>query len=536
MLFLMRMLGHTIRVTASCLILHASCVLPVAAQPPGPSQTTQASAQHTANFTVQQIDALLAPIALYPDTLLTQMLIASTFPLQVVAAARWLREPGRADLKGDALTKALEPLDWDPSVKSLIPFPQALSQLDNNLEWTQQLGYAFANQQKEVLDSVQRLRRQAMVEGSLKSTSQQTVLTEEAGGAAPAPSVAAGAGVPAATVIPPSTNVVIQPTDPNVVYVPSYNPATVYGAWPYPAYPPVAAYPAPVYVPGAALASGLAFGAGVAITAGLWGWAGSNWNSGDVNINANRWNNINTNRTRTAANTWSPTLNRAGGRTPANLSRPPAGPVGRPGRNTGLPANAIGRASVGVAPGLVDRPRPPAGAGNLPNRPNLSPGSRPGAGQGQRPGGSQRPGTGQGQRPGGGQVQRPSGRPSQLPARQPGQGGGFQRPGGPPGGGVQRPPGGGLGSSPGAQRPGGFGGQRSAPSAFGGVGEGNRAAAYGQRGTQSRQFGGSPQFGGRGGGGFQGGGMARGGGGSRGGGGGGVRGGGGGSRGGGGRR
>ena len=534
MLFLMRMLGHTIRVTASCLILHASCVLPVAAQPPGPSQTTQASAQHTANFTVQQIDALLAPIALYPDALLTQMLIASTFPLQVVAAARWLKEPGRADLKGDALTKALEPLDWDPSVKSLIPFPQALSQLDNNLEWTQQLGYAFANQQKEVLDSVQRLRRQAMAEGSLKSTSQQTVLAEEAG--APAPSVATGAGTPAATVIPPSTNVVIQPTDPDVVYVPSYNPATVYGAWPYPTYPPVAAYPAPVYVPGTALASGLAFGAGIAITAGLWGWAGSNWNSGDVNINANRWNNINTNRTRTAANTWSPTLNRAAGRTSANLSRPPAGPVGRPGRNTGLPANAIGRASVDVAPGLVDRPRPPAGAGNLPNRPNLSPGSRPGAGQGQRPGGSQRPGTGQGQRPGGGQVQRPSGRPSQLPARQPGQGGGFQGPGGPPGGGVQRPPGGGLGSSPGAQRPGGFGGQRSAPSAFGGVGEGNRAAAYGQRGTQSRQFGGSPQFGGRGGGGFQGGGMTRGGGGSRGGGGGGFRGGGGGSRGGGGRR
>src|SRR6185312_6194587 len=229
MLFLMRMLGHTIRVTASCLILHASCVLPVAAQPPGPSQTTQASAQHTANFTVQQIDALLAPIALYPDALLTQMLIASTFPLQVVAAARWLKEPGRADLKSDALTKALEPLDWDPSVKSLIPFPQALSQLDNNLEWTQQLGYAFANQQKEVLDSVQRLRRQAMAEGSLKSTPQQTVLTEEAGaGPAPAPSVATGAGTPAATVIPPSTNVVIQPTDPDVVYVPSYNPATVY--------------------------------------------------------------------------------------------------------------------------------------------------------------------------------------------------------------------------------------------------------------------------------------------------------------------
>jgi hypothetical protein len=502
-------------------MLHAGFALPAGAQPaPPPVSAAGTTAQEGSAFTIQQIDALLAPIALYPDTLLTQMLIATTFPLQVVSAARWLKEPGHADLKGDALTKALEPLDWDPSVKSLIPFPQALSQLDNNLEWTQQVGYAFANQQKETMDSVQRLRRQAQAEGNLKSTPQQVVLTEGTDGTVSAPGAATGASAPS------SHTIIIQPADPNVVYVPSYNPASVYGTWPYPAYPPVAAYPAPAYVPGTALMSGLAFGAGVAITAGLWGWAGSNWNNGSVNINANRWNNINVNRARTAANTWSPSLNRTGGRTPANLSRPPAGPVGRPGRNNGLPANAIGRQSVGVAPGLVDRPRPPSGAGNLPNRPNLSPGSRPGGGQVQRPGGGhgQRPGAGQGQRPGGGQLQRPGGGqvqrpgavPGQLPARQPGQGG---RPG-PSAGNLPR------------QQPGGFGGQRASPGAFGGMGEGTRAAAYGQRGMQSRQFGGAQQFGGRGGG-FQGAGAPRSGGGGFRGGGGGGRGGGGGGRGGG---
>jgi hypothetical protein len=172
------LLGRASRLAVSCLMLHAGFSIPAGAQPAPPAVAAATTAQEASAFTVQQIDALLAPIALYPDTLLTQMLIASTFPLEVVAAARWLKEPGHADLKGDALTKALEPLDWDPSVKSLIPFPQALSQLDNNLEWTQQLGYAFANQQKEVLDSVQRLRRQAQAEGNLKSTPQQVVLTE----------------------------------------------------------------------------------------------------------------------------------------------------------------------------------------------------------------------------------------------------------------------------------------------------------------------------------------------------------------------
>jgi hypothetical protein len=410
------------------------------AAPPAPTPVQQAPGADA--FSVEQLDALLAPVALYPDQLLTQLLIAATFPLQIVEASRWLDDPAHKDLKGEALTKALEPLSWDPSVKSLVPFPQVLSQLNNNLEWTQQLGYAFANQQKETLDSVQRLRRQAQGQGHLQSTPQLAVRSE------PPPSGAT------------QQTIVIEPADPAVVYVPSYNPAVVYGAWPYPSYPPVVAAPAPGYVVGTALASGLAFGAGVAITSSLWGWSSPNWNHGDVNINANRWNNINVNRQRAVSNTWSPTLNRAGGRPPA-LQHPPAGPVGRPVHNAGLPANAIGRQSVRVPANLVNRPaHPNAGAVHpAANRPNLAPGSRP------RPAGNHPAVAGQGQRP--------------HPEFNRGSGGFTPHQGG---AGHFQPPAGGF--------------QRPAPGAFAGMNEGNRAAAFGQRGAQSRQFGGAQGGGG----------------------------------------
>jgi hypothetical protein len=407
------------------------------------AQTPVQQAPDATSFDVQQIDALVAPIALYPDQLLTQVLIASTFPLQVVEAARWQSDPAHAALTGDALTKALQPLSWDPSVKSLVPFPQVLSQLNGNLEWTQQLGYAFANQQKDVLDSVQRLRRQAQAQGHLQSTSQQVIRTEPSSGGS------AGAG----------QTIIIEPASPSVVYVPSYNPAVVYGTWPYPAYPPVVAAPSPAYVAGAALLGGLDFGAGVAISSSLWGWSSPNWGGGNVNVNVNRWNNINVNRQRAVSNTWSPALNRGGGRA-ANLQRPPAGPVGRPARNAGLPANAIGRRNVNVPGNLVNRPARPNGGGLTPgNRPNLNPGSRP------RPSGAGPQFGGQGRRPGGSAL----GQGGAGQRFQPRQQGGFQRPGG---------------------------------GAFGGLGDGNRAAQFGQRGSQSRQFG---NFQARRGGGFRGG-------------------------------
>lgn len=306
-------------------VAHAQAAAPA----PAPVKTTGDT------FSTQQLDALLAPVALYPDELLMQMLMASTFPLDVVAAARWLQTPGHADLKGTALTDALQPLSWDPSVKSLVPFPQVVQQMNGNLEWMQQLGYAFANEQKNVLDSIQRLRRQAQSAGNLKSGPQIAVRT-----VSPQPAAQPVAQQPVGDqsytqqqVVeqPAAQTIIIEPAQPDVVYVPSYTPS-VYGSWPYPAYPPVA-FPSYGYgyVPGAALATGLAFGAGLAITAGLWGWAGANWNRGDVNVNVNRWNNINGNRQRINSGTWNAAANRTAAQR-QNLQRPPRGPVGSPSR------------------------------------------------------------------------------------------------------------------------------------------------------------------------------------------------------------
>jgi hypothetical protein len=392
-------------------------------------------------FNVEQLDAMLAPIALYPDELLTQTLMASTYPLQVVAASRWLAEDDNKSLKGDALAQALESENWDPSVKSLVPFPQVLAMLNDNLEWTQQLGYAVATQQAAVLDSIQRLRRQAQKAGSLKTTDQQRVVVEK-------------------------DTVVIQPANPETVYVPVYNPTEVYGEWPYPSYPPVYIPPPPAYYPpGYALGAGLAFAAGVAVVSGLWGWARPAWGAGTVNINTARYNNINVNRAAIRNAAWRPPAGGVGGRP----VRPPGGPVGLPARPAQLPANAIGRANVQVPGSAVNRPQIPAS----------------GAGLGQaRPGGAQRPGGGEGRLPGA--AQRPSA--GQLPA------GGGQRLGGGQGGlpgAVQRPSAGQL-QAGGQRQPLGQGrsaaaGQR-APGAFGGVSEGARAGQYSARGMQSRNF------------------------------------------------
>ncbi len=217
-------------------------------------------------------DALVASIALYPDDLLTQLLMASTFPLEVVTAARWVEDPGHKSLSGDALAKALEAEPWDPSVKSLVPFPVVLATMNGNLTWLQQLGYAFATQQADVFAAVQRLRRLAQANDKLQSSPQQVVSTQQV-------TVEPAAG----SSQPPTQQevIVIQPAQSDTVYVPSYNPATVYGsAWPSPSYPPY--YPAqpPGYYFGTALATGLAFAAGAAVVGGLWGWASPGWGGG----------------------------------------------------------------------------------------------------------------------------------------------------------------------------------------------------------------------------------------------------------------
>ena len=344
-----------VRVATLCL---CGLVLQGAAAAPAYAQAGElVTGQPASTFNVEQLDALLATIALYPDPLLTQMLMASVYPVEIVQAARWLEDPANKNLTGDALAKALESQNWDPSVKSLVAFPQVLQMMNEQLDWTQQLGYAFASQQTDVMASIQRLRRQAQAAGTLGSTPQQTVSAQ-------------------------GETIVIEPVNPQIVYVPSYNPTVVYGSWPYPAYPPVYWPPPPGYAAGTALAAGLAFGAGVAITAGLWGWARPAWNAGYVNVNVNRYNSINVNRARITSNVWRPTATpyRAGAG-----ARAPAGPVGAPARLNGLPANAVGRQSVRVPQSLVGAPgqrrppdvlRPPPTPARQPSRP-AAPAARP---------------------------------------------------------------------------------------------------------------------------------------------------------------
>jgi hypothetical protein len=195
--------------------------------------------------------------------LISQILMASTYPLEVVQAERFAKQ--NANLKGDALTKALEAQNWDPSVKSLVNFPQVLMMMSEKLDWTQKLGDAFLADQKKVLDTIQSLRAKAQASGNLTTTKEQTVIVEE-------------------------KIIKIEPANPQVVYVPTYNPTVVYGAWPYPSYPPYYYYP-----PGYVASSMFMFGAGVAMGA-AWGyaWGGCNWGGGDVDIDVNR--NFNSNR------------------------------------------------------------------------------------------------------------------------------------------------------------------------------------------------------------------------------------------------
>ena len=430
-------------------LLIGTTPMPLAAQTP--VATTDSTAT---TFTVEQLDALLAPVALYPDELLAQVLMATTFPLQVVEAGRWVEVPANKALTGEPLARALAQQSWDPSVKSLVPFPQILAMLNSNLDWLQQVGYAMGVQQTAVWDSVQRLRRQAQAAGQCQSNAQQVVRTE-------------------------GQTIIIAPAQPDVVYVPTYNPTVVYGAWPYPVYPPVYLPPPPGYYVGSALVAGLVFGAGVAITAGLWGWARPNWGYGNTYVNVNRYNTINVNRPPIRDSNWRP--GGPGYRPGGGGFHPPPGPVGPPGRPGGFPANGIGRPNVSVPGGVV---RPPGGIGQ---------GNHPPIGQGgvHRPGGGQS-GTGQGGRPGGGAGAGQGGRP--------GGGQGFGQQYRPSGGQGAGRPGGGQGARP-SGGGGGFsqGGGRS-PGAFSGTHEGRSAAQFGNRGAQSRQSA-APQRGGFGGGG-----------------------------------
>jgi Protein of unknown function (DUF3300) len=252
--------------------------------------TAQGSAP-AALFRAEELDQLVAPIALYPDSLLAQVLMASTYPLEIVSAARWVK--ANPKLKDKALDDALQTQSWDPSVKSLTVFPEVLTMMNEKLDWTQKLGDAFLAQQTDVMEAVQRLRSEAQAQGNLKTTKEQKVIVEPM----PVSQTPREQGVvveqPAAS---QTTIIRIEPANPQVVYVPTYNPTVVYGAWPYPAYPPYAYYP-PGYVAATSLFS---FGVGVAVGSALWG--NCNWGHGDVDINVNNYNNFN--RTNITSGSW----------------------------------------------------------------------------------------------------------------------------------------------------------------------------------------------------------------------------------------
>ena len=185
-------------------------------------------------FRPEEIDQMVAPIALYPDSLLAQTLAASTYPLEIVQAARFVKQ--NKELKGEKLMAAAKDKDWDPSVKAMLEFPDVLLMMDEKIEWTEKLGDAFLDQQRDVMESVQRLRKKAEESGNLKTTKEQKVIVEQE-----------------------TKVIVIEPANPQVVYVPTYNPTVVYGAWPYPAYPPY-----PVYPYGYVATAAFSFAAGVA--------------------------------------------------------------------------------------------------------------------------------------------------------------------------------------------------------------------------------------------------------------------------------
>lgn len=250
-----------VAIACAALLLPGNAALLAQTQPATPPPADQQSATpapEAPKIPNDQLNSLVSPIALYPDPLLAQTLAASTYPLEIVQLEQWLAKNPK--LKDKALADAVAKQNWDPSIQAMAALPDVVKQLAENIAWTSDLGNAFLAQQADVMDAVQRMRAKAQGAGSLKTSKQQKVESKQVEG---------------------KTVVVIEQADPQVVYVPSYNPTAVYGAavYPYPSiyYPP--------YVPG----TFLAFGAGIAIGAawhGGWGW-GCGWGNNNVNVNIN---------------------------------------------------------------------------------------------------------------------------------------------------------------------------------------------------------------------------------------------------------
>ena len=359
---------------------------------PPPGQVAQPA------FSQQALDTMLAPVALYPDALLAQVLMAATYPLDVVQAARFVRaNPG---LSGDALAAAVEPMAWDPSVKALTQFPSVLAMMDEHLDWTQQLGEAFLAQGDAVMDTVQALRARAYAAGRLRSDQEQRVVAQ-----APV--------------------ITIEPAVPEAYWVPYYNPLVVYGDWWWPAHPPFLWVPPVAYRPprfAEVYTAGIVLGAATVVVGALWNNPRPVWRDRYAVVNNSRVTNVIVTHPRAAP--------------PAVWHHDPAhrGRVefrGGPGahREPGFPGRGSGP-RPGIAPPFPTRPGEPGGP---PARPREGPG---GAGPGRfapppgmhapvpRPPAVREPPAGR--EPPGTQFRPPGARPPDRP---------------PPGRSIERPPG-----------------------------------------------------------------------------------------------
>ena len=255
-------------VLCAALLVHAEGLLSFqSTQPPQSQQASESNREEVKKLPPEQLDSLVAPIALYPDPMLAQVLAASTYPLEIVQLHQWLER--NQNLKDKQLVDAVSKQPWDPSIQAMAALPDVVKRLATDIQWTTDLGNAFLAQQSEVMDAVQRMRKKAKDSGNLKPTEQQKVETK---------------------VVESKSVIVIEQANPQVVYVPSYNPVVVYG-------PPVYPYPPIYYPPPGYYAAGMAisFGVGLAMGAawgGGWGW-GCGW--GNNNVTINNYNNFNRN-------------------------------------------------------------------------------------------------------------------------------------------------------------------------------------------------------------------------------------------------
>src|SRR5438445_11656962 len=282
-----RELFHGLTVILFIGLWQSTCSIALAqqAQSQEMTTTTTSDTEQAPKLPNDQLDSLVAPIALYSDPLLAQTLAASTYPIEIIQLQQWMDR--NKNLQGKALAAAVAKQPWDSSVQGLVEFPDVVQRTAGNIQWTTDLGNAFLAQQSDVMDAVQRMRGKAQGTGNLKTSAQQVVETQT---------------------VPSGKQVIkIEQANPDVVYVPSYDPTVVYGTVPveYPYYP----YTYPGYVPGTALM----WGAGIALGAAAWGswgghWGNCDWNGGNVNINNNnnfnKNNNFNRNVSRQGQGNW----------------------------------------------------------------------------------------------------------------------------------------------------------------------------------------------------------------------------------------